>query len=651
MIARVLIDSAVPQLDRLFDYSIPEALAAEVAPGVRVKVPLRSAGRIAEGFVVEVVASIEYTGTLSELDSVVSSVPVLAPEVYALARRLADRAAGTANDIVRLAVPKRQVRVEKAWLAAEPAPLSDVTAALANGYAADAFTPLFEDGGRYSVDAIPRLVELPDGTWVGHWAVTMAVLASWSVARGKSAILAVPDYRDQEQLQAALAAVVPDDRLVRLDARQSNPDRYRDLLACLDGRPRVIVGNRSVVYAPAQQLGLIALWDDSDPLHAEPLSPYVHTRDAALVRQEQQGGALVFLGHTRSTEVQRLVEHGWATEIRPERAYLPKVIPTAGQGADSPQAAAARIPSTAWQQAREALSRGPVLVQVARPGYAPRLACDSCGQSARCTVCEGPLGTRSARSTPACHWCGALAANWSCGNCGGDHFRLVGQGSTRTAEDLGRAFPGVKVIVADGERPLLTVPGKPALVISTRGAEPVAAGGYSCVLLLDGERMLAREALRVGEDCLRWWSNAAALAAPGAPVILVGVGGPLATAMATWRLADYVSSELADRRRLRFPPAVRVATIAGSPEAVDSAVTEAVSVGGVDVLGPTEVDDGVRAILRLDYAAGTEVASILRSAVIRNATTRRKRVPPGENRSPALPTLKVRFDDSEPFTN
>jgi primosomal protein N' (replication factor Y) len=651
VIARVLIDSAVPQLDRLFDYSIPESLAADVAPGIRVKVPLRSAGRIAEGFVVEVVASIEYTGTLSELDSVISSVPVLAPEVYLLARRLADRAAGTANDIVRLAVPKRQVRVEKAWLAGETPPLSDVSAVSPSGYAADAFSPAFETGGRYSVDAIPRLVDLPDGGWVGHWALTMAALASQAVSSGKSAILAVPDYRDQEQLQAALAAIMPGDRVVRLDARQSNPDRYRELLACLDGRPRVIVGNRSVVYAPAQNLGLIALWDDSDPLHGEPLSPYVHTRDAALVRQEQQGGALVFLGHTRSTEVQRLVEHGWAIEVRPERAYLPKVIPTSGQGADSPQAAAARIPSTAWQQASEALSHGPVLVQVARPGYAPRLACESCGQSARCTVCEGPLGTRSARSTPACHWCGALAANWSCGNCGGDHFRLVGQGSTRTAEDLGRAFPGVKVVVADGERPLLTVPGKPALVISTRGAEPVAAGGYRCVLLLDGERMLAREALRVGEDCLRWWSNAAALAAPGAPVILVGVGGALATAMATWRLADYVSSELADRRRLRFPPAVRVATIAGSPEAVDSAVTEALSVGGVDVLGPTEVEDGVRAILRLDYAAGNEVASILRSAVIRNATTRRKRVPPGENRAPALPTLKVRFDDSEPFTN
>ncbi|HEU4808817.1 MAG TPA: primosomal protein N' [Homoserinimonas sp.] len=650
-IARVLIDSALPQLDRLFDYSIPEALAETAVPGVRVKVPLRSAGRVAEGFIVELTDSVEYSGTLSELDSVVSPVRVLTPEVYALARRLADRAAGSANDIVRLAVPKRQVRVEKAWLSADPETLAPVQAIGVPGYHADAFSAALTAGGRLAMDAIPRLVQLTDGSWVGHWAVALSALATQVVASGKSAILAVPDYRDQAQLQSALAEVLPPARVVRLDARQANPERYRDLLACLDGQPRVIVGNRSVVYAPAAELGLIALWDDSDPLHAEPLSPYVHTRDAALVRQEQQGGALVFLGHSRSTEVQRLVEHDWATEVRPERAYLPKVIPTAGQGADNPQAAAARIPSTAWQQARDALRTGPVLVQVARPGYAPRLACDSCGQSARCTVCEGPLGTKSARSTPACHWCGALAANWSCHNCGGARYRLVGQGSTRTAEDLGRAFPGVKVVVADGERPLLTVPGTPALVISTRGAEPVADGGYRGVLLLDGERMLAREALRVGEDCLRWWSNAAALAAPGAPVILVGVGGALATAMATWRLADYASSELADRRRLRFPPAVRVATVTGSADAVESAVAEAAAVPGVDALGPTAVDDGVRAIVRLEYAAGGQVAPILRSAVIRNATTRRKRVPPGEGRLPALPTLKVRFDDSEPFGN
>ncbi|MHB1235907.1 MAG: primosomal protein N' family DNA-binding protein, partial [Microbacteriaceae bacterium] len=534
-IARVLIDSSLPQLDRLFDYRIPPPLRPHAVAGVRVRVPLRSAGRIAEGFIVETAeAAAGHQGPLSELDGVVSPIRVLAPEVWTLARRVADRAAGNASDVLRLAVPKRQVRVEKNWLAALERP-GDPVPALPAPVEAEGYDPVLVheallNGGRLAVDALPKLVALGDGSWVGHWATTMAAAAMQTLALGRSANLSVPDYRDQEQLLAALSAILPSEQMVRLDARQSNPERYRAFLACLADRPLVIVGNRSVVYAPARKLGLIAIWDDGDPLHAEPLSPYVHSRDAALIRQEQQGGALLLLGHTRSTETERLVELGWLKNLPPERGYLPRVIPTAQQSGDSGPGAQARIPSIAWREARAALEHGPVLVQVARPGYLPRLACQQCRQAARCTRCDGPLGIRESAGVPSCGWCGALAAEWSCRNCAGTRYRSAGLGAGRTAEDLGRAFPGIRVIVADGQRPVLSVAAQPALVIATRGAEPVAAGGYRAVLLLDGDRMIARESLRVGEDCLRWWANAIALAAPGATSILVGVGGSLAVA-------------------------------------------------------------------------------------------------------------------------
>ncbi len=156
-------------------------------------------------------------------------------------------------------------------------------------------------------------------------------------------------------------------------------------------------------------------------------------------------------------------------------------------------------------------------------------------------------------------------------------------------------------------------------------------------------------ALRVGEDCLRWWSNAIALAAVGAPSVLVGVGGALAGALVTWRLAEYSRQELSDRRKLRFPPAVRVATVTGDAASVEKAVMAVVADPAVDVLGPVETDRGqLRAIVRLDYAEGTAVAAALRAEVIRNATSRRKRVPAGGG-APSLPTLRVRFDDLEPF--
>ncbi len=75
-VARVLVDSPLPQLDRLFDYRIPEELFDGARPGVRVRVPLRSAGRVVDGFIVEV-ADTEDERPLSDLDAVVSTVEVL----------------------------------------------------------------------------------------------------------------------------------------------------------------------------------------------------------------------------------------------------------------------------------------------------------------------------------------------------------------------------------------------------------------------------------------------------------------------------------------------------------------------------------------------------------------------------------------------
>jgi primosomal protein N' (replication factor Y) len=698
-IARVMVDTPLPQLDRLFDYRVPESMAADARPGVRVRVPLRSLRRIADGFIVEVVTEAEFTGALSELEAVVSAAPVLAPEVWTVARRVADRAAGSASDVIRLAVPKRQVRVEKAWLATggatggtasaraddgpgevageagAPAAETPAAAPVDTGseaavgaahesagdpeqerdpvvppeYDAPGFASAITSRLRLAVDAVPRVARLADGTWVGHWAVTMAAAAALALQTGGSAILAVPDYRDQEQLLAALSEVLPADRVVHLDARQSGPDRYRAHLACLGDEPLVVVGNRSVVYAPAARLALIAVWDDGDPLHAEPLGPYVHVRDAALVRQELQSSALWFVGHSRSTEVERLAELGFLGRLSPARRITPKVVPTAQQAPQDRYAAIARIPSSAWRTAREALETGPVLVQVARPGYAPTLSCTECGHAARCLRCDGPLAQATAGAIPSCRWCGLPATDWHCTNCDGTAMRMLGQGSVRTADELGRAFPGIRVILSDGTHLVQTVDDRPALVVATRGAEPIAAGGYRAVLLLDGERMLARESLRVGEDCLRTWSNAAALGAVGAPVVLVGVGGQLASAMATWRPEAYASAELVDRRRLRFPPAVRLATVTGEPDAVAEAASEAGALDGADVLGPVEHAAGVtRAIVRFDYAHGALVAATLRAAVVRAATRRRKRVAGAANR-PALPTLRVRFDDPEPF--
>ncbi|ERK71072.1 hypothetical protein N136_02577, partial [Leifsonia aquatica ATCC 14665] len=212
-VARVVLDSPLPQLDHFFDYTVPDELAAEAVPGVRVRVPLRTAGRIADGYLVELADAGEgFEGSLSPIEAVVSPVPVLTPGVWTLARRLADRSAGTASDILRLAVPSRMVRAEKTWLALPedqrvPAPRPPAFAV--RGYGDGVLEAAVSRDERLALQVIPRLSPLPDGTWVGEWAITLAALAAACWAGGRTAIVAVPDHRDLDQLATALAAVAP----------------------------------------------------------------------------------------------------------------------------------------------------------------------------------------------------------------------------------------------------------------------------------------------------------------------------------------------------------------------------------------------------------------------------------------------------------
>ena len=643
-IARVLLDSPLPQLDRLFDYALPDELG-DVEAGVRVRVPLRTAGRVIDGYVVELGTEDDADRPLSEVESVVSPVAVLPERLYRLARRAADRAAGSASDVLRLVIPKRQVRVEKAWTPQTDAPVPDAEAVDAASKLLARYEGLAEVLGtrrRAAVEAVPHLLDdAPEGFAV------LAAAAIVALADGASSILVVPDHRDLDRLLGVLERVAPPGAVVRYDARQPNPDRYRAFLRSLDEAPCIVVGNRSAVYAPVRA-GLVAVWDDGDPLLSEPLAPYVHARDVALLRQEQEHSALLFVSHTRSTDVERLVQRGWLDDVRAARRMLPRVILSTPQELERPTAQ--RMPSSAFLAARTAAAEGPVLVQVSRPGFAPSLVCAQCRAPARCLHCGGPLGAAHRGAVPVCGWCGREARAWACPHCSSSQVRLSSSGSERTADELGRAFPGVRVIVADAAHPVERVGDRPALVVATRGAEPVADGGYRAVVLLDGARMLQAPDLRVGESCLRWWSNAAALAAPGAPVHLVGVDGPVAKALATWNHAGYARAELAERAPLHMPPAARVALVEGTQQAVARALGSLATLAlpADAVLGPVPVDSDdtpprVRALVRFDYAAGARVAPALRAAVVAEAVATRR----GRARSTRSP-LSVRLDILDP---
>ena len=226
-----------------------------------------------------------------------------------------------------------------------------------------------------------------------------------------------------------------------------------------------------------------------------------------------------------------------------------------------------------------------------RRGYLAAIACGRCRAQARCATCGGPLEIGGSHETPGCRWCGALAADWTCARCGAGQLRALVTGAARTAEELGRAFPGVPVRTSGGQHVLAAVPAEPALVIATPGAEPVAEDGYAAALLLDGWALLGRPSLRAAEEALRRWLNAAALVRPAAPVVVLAEATlPAVQALIRWDPVTFSERELAERTELGFPPAVRMASVTGTPEAVADFVGAAGLPAQAEVLGPVPVE-------------------------------------------------------------
>jgi primosomal protein N' (replication factor Y) len=634
-VARVAVDVALPHLDQLFDYLVPEPLSATAVAGARVRV--RFAGRLVDGFITERLARTEHGGWLSFLERVVSAEPVLTPEVARLAREVADHWAGTLADVLRLAVPPRHAQVESA---SPPAP----RAGSADGHADHdgrefAAPPAAVPGwARYrSGDALLaalRRGERPRAVWAalpgGGWAGEIAQAVAATVAAGRGALVVVPDGRDAARVEAALTGLLSASHVVALTADLGPAERYRRFLRIERGLARAVVGTRAAAFAPVRDLGLVIIWDDGDDLHAEPRAPYPHARDVLLLRAHLADCAAIVGGHAVTAEGARLLATRWAAPLFAARATVRAAAPLVAVGDDAAAttepAPPARLPSVAWQAAHDALeARAPVLVQVPRRGYLPALTCARCRVPLRCAECAGPLAADAAGHAPACRWCGRLAAGRRCPNCGDTHFRAAIVGARRTAEELGRAFPGVPVHTSSAQGGVLTdVPAGPSLVIATPGAEPTVRGdvGYGAVVLLDAWALLSRADLRAGEEALRRWTNAAALARPagrgGRVVIVADAALRPVQALVRWDPAGFAETERRERAELGFPPAVVLAELVGAATAVDELGAAAQLPAGVDRLGPVPLHDARPATaLGSDAAPGAGFGPVAGSPDVR----------------------------------
>ncbi|GAA1198777.1 primosomal protein N' (replication factor Y) [Kitasatospora gansuensis] len=637
-VARVVVDKGLLSLDKFFDYAVPANLAEEAQPGVRVRVRFgarvgaggrREGGELYDGFVVARLATSDFPGVLAPLAQVLSPERVLTPALLTLCRTVADRYAGSLADVLQLAVPPRHAKAE-----AEPSP----EPLPPPGFPAVGSWDRYVDGAEYLTaladGRAPRAVwtALPGPTWPEE--IARAVAAT--LAGGRGALVVLPEGRSVARVDAALTELLGEGRHAALAADLGPKERYRRWLSVSRGSVRAAIGTRAAMFAPVRDLGLVVVWNDGDGSHSDQRAPHPHVREVALLRAAEEGAGVLLGGLSVTVEGAQLLRTGWARPLAAARETVRAVAPRVrtvtdlDQGRDA-AAQYARLPRPAWEAARDALTRGPVLIQVPRRGYAPRLACAQCRTPARCRHCEGPLAAGAAGAVLECAWCGTAEPEWHCVECGSFRLRAQVVGAKRTAEELGKAFPRVPVRTSGRDSVLSEVSGEPALVISTPGAEPVAEGGYAAALLLDGWALLGRPDLRAGEEALRLWMTAAGLVRPAAEGgTVVVVAEPTARpvqALVRWDPAGHAAVELEERAQLHFPPVSRMASVTGAPQAVEDLLSLIRLPEGADVLGPVPAPGGrgqewERALLRVAPGQGAVLAAALKAAQIARVALR-----------------------------
>jgi primosomal protein N' (replication factor Y) len=499
----------------LYDYSVPEKLSELIAPGVRVQLPFGN--RETEGIVVSRVASPERAGDLKAITKVLSPHCVATTASLALIDKAAEFYCCNPWDLLRSAIPPRVASVDKELSVTQTSTQSK------SGIKVRAFQSF-----RPFIESDQQITEIIDG-----------------FINSGSVLIVAPDEKDVDRLISSLSHKFQ--HVLRLSSSSTREERYRNFLLAMRLQSSIVVGTRSAVFTPVNNLAAIIIYKESSPDHFDLRSPGWNSSTIARMRSELEGIGLVFTGFTPSVRVAYEIDRS-TIKFNNQRTQVNVQAFSPSDGT--------LLPGRIYSEIKKALEKGPVLFVAPRKGYGNALLCAHCRNVALCK-CGGRLSVSSKGLAPTCVHCGTSFPAWKCSYCNRDKQYLAGRGIERAAEEISRAFPGFPVVISAGDVIKESVESKPALVLATPGAQPVAESGYAAVVVLDAIRFFSHTDINGQERARELVFETASLVSSDGQVLLVlDDSHPVVAALARWNIAPLLKRELAERAELMLPPSV-----------------------------------------------------------------------------------------------
>jgi primosomal protein N' (replication factor Y) len=370
-----------------------------------------------------------------------------------------------------------------------------------------------------------------------------------------------------------------------LHSALSEGERWREWRRIREGTAKVVVGPRSALFAPFDNLGLIVVDEEHDAAYKQQEVPRYHARDLSLVTAQHLGVPVILCSATPSAEASALVERDLASHLRLTRrvagGQLPDVelVDLRGEPAEPGEQGRTLFSRRLRDQLSETISRGEqVILLMQRRGWAPILLCRDCGHRLQCPSCSVSLVVHRRSGDLRCHYCDHRAAMPSnCPSCNGDLLDAVGAGTEKVAHHLESFLPGVKSAILDrdtvrrrsGLQDTLGAFAAGAVQVLI-GTQMVAKGHHFPNVTLTGvisaDAMLGLPDFRAGERTFQLLTQLAGRSGrgdrPGRVVIQTYYPNHPAVRLACRHdVTTFLKEELVFRRSFGYPPATRLALV------------------------------------------------------------------------------------------
>jgi primosomal protein N' (replication factor Y) len=274
------------------------------------------------------------------------------------------------------------------------------------------------------------------------------------LALGRNALLLVPEIA----LTPAMAGQFFHrfgDQVAILHSAFSESERAEQWRRIRRGEARVIVGTRSGVFAPVQNLGLMIVDEEHDTSYKQQEAPRYHGRDVALLRAREAGAVAVLGSATPSVESRFNAESGKYTRLHMSQRVgnrpLPQVeiIDMRLEFLETKKQAI--FSRKLLEEMGQRLSSGEqVMLLLNRRGFSSFMVCRACGERLQCVNCAVSLTYHRRDRRMLCHYCGyAEPVPEECPKCGSDHIQFLGAGSERIEDELHQHFPAARIARLD----------------------------------------------------------------------------------------------------------------------------------------------------------------------------------------------------------